>query len=444
MTVIKCIKVELLVFALLLINVLISINFDIGFYTFFEKVNYGSGALYLKNFFIKITELGDSMWYFLIFIIIYIFSIFVEKLQTKNKKFFSLLKYFSLSGFVYLLFAGTITQVLKHIIGRPRPNYINFTEGLGLDFFTTNSNLHSFPSGHASTAFMIALLMSALFPKLKIFFYIFSFLIAISRVVVGAHYITDVVAGILVAIIAFKILNNFFDKKFSHLKLRPVNEKIITAPVYSLIVFGVFGLLLSVGSDFDLYFSNLFYYGDRQFFLQSYYVTTVFFREILLPGILIYICLLPIISKFFPIKFLFFNYDFSIKNILFIWSSSFFSLILVVNILLKNLWGRARPNDIQNLGGENHFTSWHKISDSCSTNCSFVSGDASVGFFLIVLFFITKKNTYFYLALFFGIALGVIRIAEGGHFLSDVVFANIFVIASVGLMFFYYRKFYDK
>ena len=156
MTVIKCIKVELLVFALLLINVLISINFDIGFYTFFEKVNYGSGALYLKNFFIKITELGDSMWYFLIFIIIYIFSIFVEKLQTKNKKFFSLLKYFSLSGFVYLLFAGTITQVLKHIIGRPRPNYINFTEGLGLDFFTTNSNLHSFPSGHASTAFMIA------------------------------------------------------------------------------------------------------------------------------------------------------------------------------------------------------------------------------------------------------------------------------------------------
>ena len=164
----------------------------------------------------------------------------------------------------------------------------------------------------------------------------------------------------------------------------------------------------------------------------------------MLPFILIYILFLPIVSKIFPIKKIFFNYDFSFKNILFIWSSLIISIIIIINILLKGLWGRARPNDVLQLGGSDVYSPWYKITDECLNNCSFVSGDASVGFSMLVLFFITRKTIYCYLAVVLGSLLGLVRIAEGGHFLSDVVFSFLVVAISTILLFMFYKKYYDK
>ena len=55
----------------------------------------------------------------------------------------------------------------------------------------------------------------------------------------------------------------------------------------------------------------------------------------------------------------------SLKEILFIWASGIITSIFVVNVLLKNTWGRARPNDILQFGGTNNFTPWYKFSEEC-------------------------------------------------------------------------------
>ena len=96
----------------------------------------------------------------------------------------------------------------------------------------------------------------------------------------------------------------------------------------------------------------------------------------------------------------------------------------MLTLALKNLWGRSRPNDILDFGGTNNFTPWYQITDQCINNCSFVSGDSSVGFALIVFYFIIKKTIYLWIALIIGIFLGLIRIMEGEHFISDVVFSG--------------------
>ena len=119
-------------------------------------------------------------------------------------------------------------------------------------------------------------------------------------------------------------------------------------------------------------------------------------------------------------------------------------MLLVVNVLLKNMWGRVRPNDILPFGGVETFTPWYKFGDSCLSNCSFVSGDASVGFLLVVFYFITKKNAYLYLGLILGSLLGFIRIAAGGHFFSDIIFSQIVVTVTILVSFVLYKKFYDK
>ena len=109
------------------------------------------------------------------------------------------------------------------------------------------------------------------------------------------------------------------------------------------------------------------------------------------------------------------------------WSSSILNIFIIVNLILKDLWGRARPNDILELGGSYVFTPWYQISNECNNNCSFVSGDASVGFALIVFYFLTKKEIYIWVSLIFGLSLGLIRILEGGHFLSDIIMAFLIV-----------------
>lgn len=104
--------------------------------------------------------------------------------------------------------------------------------------------------------------------------------------------------------------------------------------------------------------------------------------------------------------------------------------ILITNTLLKAHWGRARPDDVLEFGGAAMFTPPVLISDQCSANCSFVSGEGSgISAMLIVLAVVlwpNLKGWWRALALatvplsLFAIAL---RVVTGRHFLSDTIFA---------------------
>lgn len=95
---------------------------------------------------------------------------------------------------------------------------------------------------------------------------------------------------------------------------------------------------------------------------------------------------------------------------------------LMVNTVLKDNWGRARPAQTVEFGGERIFTPAWVMSDQCPNNCSFVCGDASIGFGLVALAFVSKRPRRWLVAgLVAGGALGLMRMAQGGHFLSDVI-----------------------
>lgn len=98
---------------------------------------------------------------------------------------------------------------------------------------------------------------------------------------------------------------------------------------------------------------------------------------------------------------------------------------LLANVLFKNEWGRARPAQVAAFGGEATFSSAWERSDQCQRNCAFVCGDATVGFALLIPAFLNPRRRRLWLAagLAAGAGLGWMRMAQGGHFLSDVVFA---------------------
>ena len=151
----------------------------------------------------------------------------------------------------------------------------------------------------------------------------------------------------------------------------------------------------------------------------------------------------PIIGLFFRIEKVFFGYKFSLKEIFLLWSSQVLTVVIIINLILKNFWGRARPGDVVELGGENVFTPWYEFSNACDTNCSFVSGDSSVGFSIIVFYLITKNNLFFYFSIFSGLFFGFIRILAGGHFLSDVIFSGLIVILLNLLLYKFYKRYYE-
>ena len=117
---------------------------------------------------------------------------------------------------------------------------------------------------------------------------------------------------------------------------------------------------------------------------------------------------------------------------------------LIVNGVFKGFWGRARPYEIIELGGNKLFSPALAISDQCHWDCSFVSGHTAIGFWLLSCALLAPekyRRRAVAAAVCFGMLLGAARIAQGMHFVSDVAGAALVTVAVVVIA---YRMLYGE
>jgi membrane-associated phospholipid phosphatase len=112
--------------------------------------------------------------------------------------------------FCAVAFSSLITEVLKYCVGRGRPFVGGEANAFHFSHFAGNPAYYSFPSGHATTAFALAMAVSAVWPQARVAMAIYALIIAVSRLVLLAHHPSDVVAGAMVGIVGTVFVRYWF------------------------------------------------------------------------------------------------------------------------------------------------------------------------------------------------------------------------------------------
>jgi lipid A 4'-phosphatase len=204
---------------------------------------------------------------------------------------------------------------------------------------------------------------------------------------------------------------------------------------WALIVGAVALALFVCVPQIDLACAEFMYRGDHQFVGKD--LTLIPLTRFAFNAFFYLTCTITVVGLVMTARYARPWLDLSIAKWLFVTLCLITGPLVVANIGLKDHWGRARPRDVIEFGGAKAFTAPFPPSLQCDYNCSFVSGEASsifIVFFAAAL--LSRANSRRFVA--FGVVLGslagLMRMAQGGHFLSDVVFAGVLMaITAAGI-----------
>ena len=190
------------------------------------------------------------------------------------------------------------------------------------------------------------------------------------------------------------------------------------------LILGVLTVVFRV-TNLDITIESLFYSPERGWFLQHAHPWDFLYRYGNIPGLVLASGgVIVFAAGFFYRRAVKYR-----KAALFLGLVMVLGPGLIVNTAFKHYWGRPRPRQIQELGGtQKYLPVWQKgISGEGK---SFPSGHASVAFYLFTPYFFLRKSRkrwalfLLLLGIAYGLFMGVARMAQGGHFPSDVVWAG--------------------
>ena len=106
--------------------------------------------------------------------------------------------------------AGLIIQIIKHLLGRPRPRLTH--QGHWEIGPSLQGGLDAFPSGHSTASFAVAAVLARYFPNGAWIWYGLAGFVALSRIVKGSHFPSDALTGILIGFLVGYIIARPLDR----------------------------------------------------------------------------------------------------------------------------------------------------------------------------------------------------------------------------------------
>jgi membrane-associated phospholipid phosphatase len=112
--------------------------------------------------------------------------------------------------FTAIALPGLIMSIVKRLIGRARPFAETVSDPFHYMLGVWRPDYASLPSGHATTSFAAAMAIGLLFPRLRPLLWTYAVIIAMSRVILTAHFPSDVVAGAIVGSVGALLVRDLF------------------------------------------------------------------------------------------------------------------------------------------------------------------------------------------------------------------------------------------
>lgn len=214
------------------------------------------------------------------------------------------------------------------------------------------------------------------------------------------------------------------------------------------LIFAILGVFFILFPQFDEYVSSLFYEPENGFYLSNKPLILAIYHGVNYATVALITAFVLLLGASF-IKKTDVILGIRRKSVIFLLAGLILASGVVVNLILKEGVGRPRPQDVTLFGGDKLFQPPFVLSDECADNCSFVSGHASLGFYLMGfgLVAIGIRRKYMLAAGFAcGWIIGIVRIIQGRHFFTDVLFSFFFVYAALVLIyeFAYYGNYTEK
>ncbi|MBV8422279.1 MAG: phosphatase PAP2 family protein, partial [Hyphomicrobiales bacterium] len=168
--------------------------------------------VWLSEIFDHITELGKSVW-FLVPIALALAAIALLASPALPRMSQRVLAALAVRlGFLFLAIGlpGLVFTVGKRLIGRARPFVEGSANPLSYRPFGWSVEYASLPSGHAVDAFAAAMAIGLLWPRMRPLLWTYAVVIAVSRVVLTAHFPSDVMVGAVVGVVGVLLVRDWY------------------------------------------------------------------------------------------------------------------------------------------------------------------------------------------------------------------------------------------
>jgi membrane-associated PAP2 superfamily phosphatase len=199
------------------------------------------------------------------------------------------------------------------------------------------------------------------------------------------------------------------------------------------------GTIFAAFPDLDLHITRLFFEPRSHWFMLTYYMFVdghmwlLRLRDATM-WIVTALALAPVAALILKLLRPTKSMLMSPRSIMFLLGTLALAPGVLANGVLKEHWGRPRPIEVREFNGSEAFVPWWDPRGTCDQNCSFISGEGAGAFWTLAPAALAPppvRAAAYAASLAFGSAVGVMRIAVGGHFFTDIAFAGVFTFLIV-------------
>lgn len=163
-----------------------------------------------------VTPLGKGTWWAVFGGLILVVASSVARITHLQRLHDRFQLYAHRAAYFLIAFAvsGILINVLKVLFGRLRPNMYFWHDMYGFDPLSFGYATAAFPSGHAATIAVVTTALALMFRKWAPYLIVFMVIVASTRVIITAHFLGDVVAGIFVGVAVAVLTYRAYGRRF--------------------------------------------------------------------------------------------------------------------------------------------------------------------------------------------------------------------------------------